>query len=147
MSSSILVVDDHASIRRSLRSLLEHHGEMTVCGEAENGAVAIEKVKELHPDVVILDFQMPVMNGLEAAREIALMAPETAMVMLTLHTHEALSEEAKAAGIIEVLSKADAIPQRLMGLLKTICASKSGSQVLKAGARQRIKMRGEPGFV
>jgi DNA-binding NarL/FixJ family response regulator len=95
---------------------------MTVCGEAENGAIAVEKVRELRPDIVILDLQMPVMNGLEAARAIAAVAPQTAMLMLTLHIHDQLSTEARAAGIREVLSKTDAIPQRLLASLKKVCA-------------------------
>ena len=127
MASSVLIVDDNVSIRRSLRSCIEYHGEMIVCGEAENGAVALEKVKELQPDVVILDLQMPVMNGLEAAREIAVISPQTAMVMLTLHTHDQLVADAKAAGIAEVLSKTDAVPQRLLASLKRLCAPRTTS--------------------
>jgi chemotaxis response regulator CheB len=57
-----------------------------VCGEAENGEVAIEKASRLHPNLVILDLQMPVMNGLEAARRIAQVSPETTMIMFT-RTH------------------------------------------------------------
>lgn len=122
MSSTVLIVDDNVSIRRSLRWCIEQDSDMTVCGEAENGAVAVEKVRELRPDVVILDLQMPVMNGLEAARAIAELAPQTAMVMLTLHTHDQLATEAQAAGIREVLSKADAVPGLLMASLKRLRA-------------------------
>jgi DNA-binding NarL/FixJ family response regulator len=82
----------------------------------------VEKVRELRPDVVILDLQMPVMNGLEAARAIAQVAPQTAMVMLTLHTHDQLSTEARAAGIREVLFKTDAVPGPLMASLKRLRA-------------------------
>ena len=75
MSCKILIVDDSAVVRHSLRSCIEGNPTITVCGEAENGQVAIDKVKELKPDVVILDWQMPVMNGLEAARHIARFVP------------------------------------------------------------------------
>ena len=68
MPYSVLIVDDSALIRHSLRSCLEQDPEWRVCGEAEDGKVAVEKVEELHPDVVILDLQMPVMDGLAAAR-------------------------------------------------------------------------------
>lgn len=122
MPRSVLIVDDNISIRQCLRLCIESDGEMVVCGEAENGAMAVEKVHELHPDAVILDLQMPVMNGLDAARAIGTIAPQTAMVMLTLHTHESLFHEAKAAGIREVLSKADAVPALLMASLKRLCA-------------------------
>ncbi|MGC1650189.1 MAG: response regulator, partial [Candidatus Sulfotelmatobacter sp.] len=70
MSHRILIVDDSAIIRHSIRICIEHNTDWEVCGEAENGKVAIEKVRQLRPDVVTLDWQMPVMNGLEAAREI-----------------------------------------------------------------------------
>jgi DNA-binding NarL/FixJ family response regulator len=122
VSGTVLIVDDNVSIRRSLRRCIESDGEMTVCGEAENGAIAVEKVRELRPDVVILDLQMPVMNGLQAARAIAEVAPQTAMVMLTLHIHDRLSTEAQAAGIREVLSKTDAVPGLLLASLKRLRA-------------------------
>src|SRR6201981_1465524 len=67
LARSNIIADDSAPVRRSLRSFIEQNSGWEICGEAENGKVAVEKVKELHPDIVILDFQMPVMNGLEAA--------------------------------------------------------------------------------
>ncbi|MGA8429987.1 MAG: response regulator [Candidatus Sulfotelmatobacter sp.] len=127
MSKTVLIVDDNVHIRRSLRSCIERHGELSVCGEAENGAVAVERVKELRPDVIILDLQMPVMNGLEAAREIAMIAPEIPMVMLSLHANDELVHQAKSAGISEVISKTEAIPQRLLASLKKLCASRPAS--------------------
>lgn len=75
MPCSILIVDDSTLVRGFIRSYIEPDGAWRLCGQAENGEVAVEKVKELHPDVVILDFQMPVMKGLEAARQIALLPP------------------------------------------------------------------------
>ena len=121
MSFTILIVDDNAFIRHSLRACLEREPEWKVCGEAENGQIAVEKVKELSPDVVILDWQMPVMNGLEAARQITRIAPKTAMVMLTLHGDSLHVKEAQAAGIRYVLSKMDAVPGRLLSSLRKIC--------------------------
>jgi two-component system nitrate/nitrite response regulator NarL len=59
VSSTVLIVDDNVAIRRTLRSCIEREGEMTVCGEAENGVMAVEQVLALRPDVVILDLQMP----------------------------------------------------------------------------------------
>jgi DNA-binding NarL/FixJ family response regulator len=82
----ILIADDSALFRHSLRSCLEQNPKVSVCGEAEDGRAAIDKVKELNPDVVILDWQMPVMDGLEAARHITRIAPEATVALLTLHS-------------------------------------------------------------
>jgi len=71
MSAQILIVDDSPFLRRSIRFSIEQNTDWQVCGEAENGKVAIEKTKELHPDLIILDLAMPVMNGLDAARHLA----------------------------------------------------------------------------
>ena len=101
-----------------IRSYIEPHSDWHVCGEAENGKAAVEKVKDLRPDVVVLDFQMPIMNGLEAAREIAQVAPNTAMVMLTMHSSHQLWKDAHAAGIREVLSKSDEVQHHLIASLR-----------------------------
>ena len=83
-----------------------------MCGEAENGKVAVEKVIGLHPDIVILDLAMPVMNGFEAARQIRGTAPATAMLMFTMHNSRQFLKDAQAAGIKDVLSKSDS-PQTI----------------------------------
>lgn len=88
-----------------------------VCGEAENGKLAVERVRELRPHIVILDLQMPVMNGLEAARQILKYAPDTVMLMYTMHCSDQLLREAQAAGIQEVFSKVDGYPGRLLARL------------------------------
>jgi chemotaxis response regulator CheB len=122
MSHRILIVDDSAIIRHSIRMCIEHNTEWEVCGEAENGQVAIEKVRQLRPDVVTLDWQMPVMNGLEAAREISRIAPLAILLMITLHENILLTEEAHAAGIKEVLSKTDAVSEHLIASLRSVAA-------------------------
>ena len=98
MSFQILIVDDNATIRRALRSLIESQTLHEVCGEAENGQIAIARVKELHPDVVILDLQMPVMNGLDAARQISILFPGIVMVMVTMHCSEQLRNKPEGKG-------------------------------------------------
>ena len=114
---TILIVDDSALVRRALRSTIEHNAALCVCGEAENGKIGVEKVKQLQPDTVILDLQMPVMNGLEAAREISEIAPRTLMLMYTMHCSEQLSKAARAAGIQKVFSKSDRGPSQLIAWL------------------------------
>jgi DNA-binding NarL/FixJ family response regulator len=123
MSRRILIVDDSPLIRHSLRACIERNTDWKVCGEAENGRVAIERVQQLHPDVVILDWQMPVMNGLEAAKEIRRIAPSTTMLMITLHDSAQLTENAYAAGIVQVLSKSDAIAEHLIASLKDVATA------------------------
>jgi DNA-binding NarL/FixJ family response regulator len=120
VSYNILIVDDNAFIRQSLRACIEQNTNLWVCGEAENGAAAVEKVKELKPDIVILDLQMPVMNGLEAARQIKLIAPQTLMIMITMHYGTQLLKDAHDAGISEVLPKSGGVAVRLTALLKDV---------------------------
>lgn len=122
MSFQILIVDDNAMIRRALRSVIESQTLHEVCGEAENGQIAIARVKELHPDVVILDLQMPVMNGLDAARQISILFPGTVMVMVTMHCSEQLRKDAEAVGIRDVVSKYDEIAEHLLTSLDHIPA-------------------------
>lgn len=122
MSLRILIVDDSASIRKLLRSFIEHNTDWQVCGEAENGQVAVEKVSELKPQAVILDLSMPVMNGLDAAREIARIDSKVQMVMFTMHVSDDLRRDAEAVGIKDVISKLDRIGDHLIGSLRSICA-------------------------
>jgi DNA-binding NarL/FixJ family response regulator len=125
MAHTILIVDDNPSIRRLLRSFLETKPDYEVCGEAENGQVALQKVEVLRPDVVILDWQMPVMDGLEAARHIAVTAPQTAILMLTMHGSEPLQRDALANGVKAVLSKTESVAQNLLAALKKVCRQDS----------------------
>jgi|SRR5579862_9326873 two-component system, NarL family, response regulator NreC len=114
----VLIVDDNALLRSLLRTCIEKDSDWKVCGDAENGKEAVTKVEELNPDVVILDLQMPVMNGLEAARRIHAMFPQTAMLMFTIHDSPQLLDEARAAGIRDVISKTDQLTERLLPALK-----------------------------
>ena len=84
LSARILIVDDHAAVRTTIRSLLDWHS-FQVCGDAKNGQEAIEKVIELKPDIVLLDINMPVMNGIQTAYEIRRIAPSTKIVFFTVH--------------------------------------------------------------
>lgn len=107
LTPRILIVDDSSLLRHSIRSCIEEHSPWQVCGEAENGKVAVEKVMELHPDLVLLDLSMPIMNGLDAARRIATVSPHTIMVMFTMHKSIQLLSTARSAGIKAVLCKSD----------------------------------------
>jgi two-component system response regulator NreC len=122
MSLRILIADDSPAIRRLLRFFIEHNTDWLVCGEAEDGRVAVERVAQLRPHAVILDLSMPVMNGLEAAREITRIAPDVQMVMFTMHISEQLYREAEAAGIKAVISKSDTISNHLLAAVRNLCA-------------------------
>lgn len=103
----ILIVDDSADIRHSVRACIEQNTEFEVCGEAENGAEAIEKVKQLHPDLVILDYKMPLLDGLGAATQIRRLAPETKIILFTMFGSEQMRNYARLLGVDEVVSKSD----------------------------------------
>jgi two-component system response regulator NreC len=105
MPTRILVVDDSAAIRCALRHRIEEETDWEICGEAENGKVAVEMVRQFLPDVIVLDLAMPVMNGLEAARQIREIAPDAYILLFTLHALPQLLEDAEKAGINRVLSK------------------------------------------
>src|SRR5271166_778055 len=103
----ILVVDDNAAVRRYLRGALEQHDNWRVCDEARNGQEAVDRFQQIRPDVVVLDFQMPCMNGLDAARIIARLSPETPILMVTLYLTRQLSEEAQKVGVRGACAKTD----------------------------------------
>ena len=95
----ILLVDDSQLMRRCLRTLLEQQDSWKVCSEASDGEEAIERAQQTAPDVIVLDFQMPKMNGLDAAKEIRRQSPETPILMVTLHMSPQLESQAKKIGI------------------------------------------------
>ncbi len=103
----ILVVDDNAFMRRTLRSLLESQDHWQVCDEASDGREAVAKFDKEKFDVIVLDFQMPVMNGLDAARQITSRSPTTPILMVTMHDSSQLAEEARKVGIRGMCPKAD----------------------------------------
>jgi DNA-binding NarL/FixJ family response regulator len=92
-------------VRHAIRNLVEQDKNWQVCAEAADGGDAVQRVRELNPDVVVLDFQMPVMNGLEAAREIAKVAPEVQILLCSAHLSPDLINEAQRIGIHGAVSK------------------------------------------
>lgn len=103
----ILVADDSPAIRRCLRGLLDHHADWQVCDEASNGKEAVEHFRRVKPDLIVIDFQMPEMNGLDAARHIVDLSPKTPILMVTIHLSKQLSEEARKVGIRGTCAKGD----------------------------------------
>jgi DNA-binding NarL/FixJ family response regulator len=107
MPKSILIVDDSLPVRRMLRSFVDSRTNFEVCGEAVNGVDAIEKARTLHPDLIVMDFTMPVMNGLEAGAILKAMLPKIPIVMYTVHDAAAMKIQALEAGVRVVVQKHD----------------------------------------
>ncbi len=103
----ILVVDDNPAVRHYLRALLEQQSTWQVVGEARTGAEALQRVTKNPPDMILLDFQMPDLNGLDVARQIAGMFPEIPILMVTIHMSTQLAEEARRVGIRGACAKSD----------------------------------------
>ncbi len=98
MSVRILLADDHAIVRQGLRSLLEEQPDMEVVGEAEDGRVAFNLVRELVPDIVIMDITMPNLNGIEATCEIVSEFPKAKVIALSIHSHKRFVADMLKAG-------------------------------------------------
>ena len=111
----VLLVDDHDLFRTGLRSLLEEQG-VEVVGEAPDGAKALHMTNELTPDVVVMDLNMPAMNGVEATRQITTMAPLTRVVVLTISDHDSDVLDAILAGACGYLMKDASIEELMAGI-------------------------------
>jgi len=104
----VLIVDDHAFIRRGVQTILHPFPEWELCGEADNGNDAIRMAEELKPEVIIMDLSMPGLNGIEATRAIRKTQPAVKIVLLTLHESAELVRSAFRAGARGYLLKTDA---------------------------------------
>lgn len=104
----ILIADDHEMVRRGLCAVLNEQSGWQVCAEVGDGRAAVEKARELKPDVAVLDMSMPNLNGLDAARQIQRISPRTRIVMLTMHDSEDLVREVLDLGVLGYLLKSDA---------------------------------------
>jgi DNA-binding NarL/FixJ family response regulator len=104
----IVVVDDHAVVRRGVRSLLESHEGWEVVAEAATGREALEAVKRHQPEIVVMDLSLPELNGLEATRQITHASPQTEVLVLTMHHSEELARQVLKAGARGYVLKSDA---------------------------------------
>ena len=101
----LLIVDDVAEVRRDLRLLLTLSGAVEVAGEAANGQEALQQTDALQPDVVLLDLEMPVMDGYEAARQIKACWPACRVVAFSVHSYSSARQKAAVAGVDEFIEK------------------------------------------
>lgn len=120
----LLLVDDHAVVRSGLRMLLQAQPDMRIVGEAETGAAAVHQVRLHRPDVVLMDIQMPDMNGIEATREIKAMSADTAVLALTMHEDDQYFFEMLRAGASGYVPKR-AAPDELVNAIHVV----SGGEV------------------
>jgi PAS domain S-box-containing protein len=104
----ILIADDHEMLRRGLRAMLEKEMEWDICGEAVDGQDAVDKANTLRPDLVILDINMPVLNGLAAVRQISRNRPQTKILVFTVHDSDQTAKEIQASGAHGYLTKSNA---------------------------------------
>jgi two-component system, NarL family, response regulator NreC len=124
----LLIVDDHEIVRIGVRTLLRDKHEWEICGNAENGREAIAKVRNLSPDIVILDLSMPEMNGFEAAKEIRRIAPSTKIIFYSIHDVPTTASEVGADAFVSKSTSAEE-------LIATIGRVTSQSQGIRTKAK------------
>src|SRR5579863_2558192 len=136
---TVLLVDDHSLVRRGFRRMLEDESDMQVVGEAGDGEEAIKLAKELHPRVVVMDCALPGMNGLQATRQIIEESPNTAVLMLSMHTESTWVRQAIEAGAKGYVLK-DALDLELGAAIRKVAA---GETVFDPKVEQRSALKGE----
>jgi DNA-binding NarL/FixJ family response regulator len=117
----VLIVDDHAMVRKGMKALLEEYEDITVVGEASNGLKAVEFVEKLKPDVVLIDLAMPVMDGLEAIKRIMAIHPDERIIVLTSYSGDDKFFPAIKAGALGYLLK-DAQPEELVQSIRNVAS-------------------------
>jgi len=126
MAITILLADDHETVRHGLKLLIDAQEDMTVVGEAGDGAAAVALAEAWHPDVVVLDLSMPQVNGLEGARLMKERVPSTSIVALTRHDDEAYVAELFRAGALGYVLKQSASSE----LLRAVRSAAAGERYL-----------------
>jgi DNA-binding NarL/FixJ family response regulator len=106
---SVLIVDDSPVVRKALCELFTREEEFDVCGEAENGRDAIERARELYPDLIVTDLSMPVMNGIEETRLLKQLMPAVPVIIYSAYSDRYVEKEARAAGASAIISKSQPV--------------------------------------
>jgi DNA-binding NarL/FixJ family response regulator len=136
---SVLLVDDHSLVRRGFRRILEDEPDIEVTGEAGDGKEAVRLVKELAPNVVVMDCAMPNMNGLQATRKILEEKPQTLVLMLSMHPEETLVRQALDAGARGYVLK-NAVDLELGAAIRRVAA---GETVLDSQLSRPTTLKGD----
>ncbi|HEY1468978.1 MAG TPA: response regulator transcription factor [Candidatus Acidoferrum sp.] len=130
----VLLVDDHALVRRGFRRMLEDEPSFQVVGEASDGAEALKRAEELQPDVIVMDCALPQVNGIDATRQILKKLPDTAILMLSMHSEDTLVRQAMEAGARGYILK-NAMDLDLVNAIKKVAEGQTvlDPQISRAG--------------
>lgn len=131
---TILLADDHTIVRQGLAKLLEGEARFQIVGEAKDGRDAVNKVAELKPDIVIMDIAMPLLNGVEATRQIKKSNPQTRVIILSMHSHERFISELFTLGISGYLIK----DSTGMDIVRAIEAAMKGDTYLSPSISRQV---------
>lgn len=132
---TILLADDHSIVREGLRALLKTEGHFEIVGEAQTGREAVDMARTLKPDVILMDIAMPVMNGLEATRQILAANPAAKVVILSAHSDDEYIERMSAAGVAGFLEKQSSAEI----LTKAIYAVAGGQRFFSPSIAKRLR--------
>jgi len=135
----VLLVDDHALVRRGFRRMLEDEPSFQVVGEASDGAEALKRAEELRPDVIVMDCALPQVNGIDATRQILKKLPDTAILMLSMHSEDTLVRQALEAGARGYILK-NAMDLDLVSAIKKVA---EGQTVLDPQISRGGTLKGE----
>jgi DNA-binding NarL/FixJ family response regulator len=124
MTTKILIADDHGILRQGISSLIEKQADMQVVGEADNGLKAVEMTRQLHPDIVIMDVSMPVLNGIEATRQIKSELPDVKVLALSVHSEKEFVLDTIKAGVSGYMLK-ECVFDDLVYAIKVIITGQS----------------------
>jgi DNA-binding NarL/FixJ family response regulator len=138
---SVLLVDDHSLVRRGFRRMLEDEPDMNVVGEASDGQEAVQQAQLLKPQVIVMDCALPEMNGIQATRRILEFAPQTLILMLTMHTEDTWVRQALEAGAKGYVLK-NALDLELSSAIRRMV---NGEKVLDGQLSFQQSLKGERG--
>jgi DNA-binding NarL/FixJ family response regulator len=135
---TILIADDHAVVRQGLSALLKAESDIEVVGKARNGREAVRMARTLRPDIILMDIAMPVLNGVEATRQILAANPAAKVLILSAHRDDEYVEFMAAAGAVGFLEKRTAYKV----LTKAIREAAKGNLFFKSATAKRIALEG-----